>query len=158
MSRLYTVSFENVAVTAIQDFLEIQPADDKPCRLKAMIIDQFSDLGDAQEEGLRITIKRIVATATSGSGGTAPTPRLVTPTGAAAGFTAEVNNTTPATSSGTIELLAALSENIRLGRELWLPPELQFECVQAAFLVVRLEAAPADSLSMSGTFWIEEEG
>lgn len=158
MGRIYTVAFENVAVTAAQDFFEIQPADDKPCRFKALLLNQYSDMGDSQEEGLRITIKRIVATATSGSGGTSPTPRLVTATGAAAGFTAEANNTTVATSSGTIELLLADTMNIRVGTQYWFPPELQFEFVQGVFGVVRLEAAPSDSLSTSGTLWVEEEG
>ena len=33
MARVYAVTFENVNVTAAQDFFEITPSDDKPVRL-----------------------------------------------------------------------------------------------------------------------------
>lgn len=158
MSRMYTAVFEAVAVTAAQDFFEVNPASNKPCRFVGLFLSQSSDTGDSAEEILRITITRVPATFTSGSGGSSYTPRLVDATGAAAGAAVEINNTTVATTSGTLENLMAYQFNIRTGLELWLPPEQQFMFVNGAGGVVRLAAAPADSLTMSGTLWFEELG
>lgn len=154
MSIMYTVEFENVAVTAAQDFFEISPADDRPVRIAGLFLAQFSDLGDAAEELLRIRIIR--GHATSGSGGSAPTPRPLNPRASAAGFAAEVNNTTIA-SAGTAINLHSDAFNIRAGMGIWFPPECRHRADQAdGTIVVRLLAAPADSLSMSGTLYVEE--
>ena len=156
MGRMYAVTFENVAVTAAQDFFELTPADDKPLIVHMVSLSQSSDVGDAAEEMLRV--KLIRGHATSGSGGSAPTPVPLAASGAAAGFTAEVNNTTIA-STGTAVDLHAEAFNIRSGL-LYLPtPECRPGVSQAGTtLVVRLMAAPADSLSMSGTIIVEEMG
>jgi hypothetical protein len=154
MARVYSVSFENVAVTAAQDFFEISPADDHPIVITGLFIDQFSDMGDAQEEALRYKIIR--GHATSGSGGSAATPRPLDPGDAAAGFSAEINNTTIA-SAGTPVDLHAGAFNIRAGLALIFPPEMTPLCNQGqGTIVVRLMAAPADSLSMSGTLYVAE--
>jgi hypothetical protein len=154
MSRIYTVEFEAVAVTAQVDFFEITPADDKPCRILALFLSQSSDVGDAAEEILRYRIIR--GHTTSGSGGAAPTPVVLGPIEAAAGFTAETNNTTIA-SVGTVTNLHSDAFNIRAGLQLVLTPEMQWGVSQAnTTIVVRLMAAPADSLTMSGTIYVEE--
>jgi hypothetical protein len=97
--RCYSVIFENVAVTAAQDIFELSPADDKPIRILSWELTNVSDFGDAQEEVLRL--EWIRGFTTSGSGGTAPTPRPANRSDAAAGFAAEVNNTTQATTGTT---------------------------------------------------------
>lgn len=84
MGRMYAVTFENVAVTVAQDLFEISPADDKPVLIHAVYVSQSSDMGDVQEELLRVTIKR--GHTTSGSGGSSFTPvPLQSSSGAAAG-------------------------------------------------------------------------
>lgn len=157
MSRMYAVTFENIAVTAAQDFFELSPADDKPVRIHAVYLSQASDVGDAAEEMLRVTIKR--GHTTSGSGGSAFTPvPLESSAGAAAGAAAEINNTTIA-SAGTAVALHAETFNIRSGFVYIPTPEARPGASQAnTTIVVRLEAAPADSLSMSGTLIFEELG
>ena len=62
MSRIYAVPFENIAVTAAQDFFDIAPADDKICVIHGCWISQSTEVGDAQEEFLRIKIIRGLAT------------------------------------------------------------------------------------------------
>jgi hypothetical protein len=154
MSRVYTVSFENVAVTAAQDFFEISPADDHPVRLLGINVDQFTDTGDAAEEILRYKIIR--GHATSGSGGSAPTPRPMDPSDAASGFACEVNNTTIASAGTGVDLVCG-AFNIRAGLAVFWPPECYPEANQGnTTIVVRLMAAPADSLTMSGTLYVEE--
>lgn len=154
MGRYYTVEFEGTAVTAAVDLFELAAADDKPIVVHGMELAQSSDLGDAAEEILRYRVIR--GHTTSGSGGSAPTPRPIDPNAAAAGFTAETLNTTAA-SAGTGVNLHSGGWNIRIPGPMWLTPEMRWRTDQAAgLLVVRLMAAPTDSLTMSGTLYVEE--
>jgi hypothetical protein len=154
--RVYTVSFKAVAVTAAVDLFEFTPADDKPIEILGLFIGQSSDVGDAQDELLPYSVVR--GHTTSGSGGAAPTPRAMDRSGAAAGFAAETCNTTAA-SAGTTHDLHADTFNVRAGEKLWVPEDCQWEASQAdTTLVVRLGAAPADSLTMSGTAYVLEQG
>ena len=157
MGRMYAVTFENVTVTGAVDFFEITPADDKPCVIHACYLSQSSDTGDAAEEMLRVKIIR--GHATGGSGGATPTPAgLISGTTPAAGFSAETNNTTIA-STGSPADLHAEAFNIRAGWAYIPTPEARPGVSQAlTTLVVRLMAAPADALSMSGTLIVEEHG
>lgn len=154
MARVYTVSFENVTVSVAQDFFEVSPADDHPVVILACYLDQISDVGDAAEEMLRYKIIR--GHATSGSGGSAATARPLDPGDSAASFSAEVNNTTIA-STGTAVDLHAGAFNIRAGLALIFPPEMTPVANQGnTTIVVRLMAAPADAVTMSGTLYIAE--
>lgn len=154
--RVYTVEFEAVAVTAQVDFFELTPADDKPVDILGIFLAQSSDVGDAQDEMLRWRVIR--GHTTSGSGGSAPTPTPLRPTQSAAGFTAETCNTTIA-SAGTTTNLHSDTFNVRAGLQLWLPDTCEWAASQAnTTLVVRLMAAPADSLTMSGTLYVRELG
>jgi hypothetical protein len=154
MGRIYSVEFEAQAVTAQVDFFELTAADDLGLAIIGMEISQSSDVGDAAEEILRYRVIR--GAATSGSGGAAPTPVRLDPGDAAASFTAETLNTTIA-SAGTPVNLHSDTFNVRTGLQLWLPPEAYWKTNQtAALLVVRLMAAPADSLTMSGTLYVKE--
>ncbi len=155
--RVYTVVFTDVAVAAAQDLFEITPADDKPVALVGLFISNVggtSDAADAQEELLQLDVIR--GFTASGSGGSAPTPRPLSPNDAAAGFTAEVNNTTVA-NTGTTNTLHSDGFNIRVGCQLWWPPEARPMAGQGnTTIVVRLTDAPADSVQMSGTLYVME--
>lgn len=157
IGRVYTVTFENVAVAAAQDFFEITPADDKPVFIAGFSLDNVggtADAGDAQEEILRLSIVR--GHTTSGSGGSAPTPSpWRTSIDTASGFTAEVNNTTIASTSGTT--IWAGGWNTRITKEVLFPDELMPGVSQAnTTLVVRLLSTPADSFNASGTLFCVE--
>lgn len=155
MGKMYSAEFEGVAVTAAQDFFELAPADDKPIKIHAIYLSQSSDVGDAAEEILRI--KCISGHATTGSGGGTSTPAALESHGDAAGTVVEVNNTTIA-SAGTGIDLHSDAFNIRTGW-IWIPtPEMRHRISQATgvLYVVRLMAAPTDSLTMSGTIYFEE--
>lgn len=157
MGRMYAVSFEYVVVTAAVDFFELTPADDKPVAVHAIYLSQSSDVGDVAEEMLRVQILR--GHTTSGSGGSAATPApLNSSADAAAGCAAETCNTTIA-SAGTAVALHAEAFNIRAGWQFIPTPEMRPGASQAnTTIVVRLMAAPADALSMSGTLIFEELG
>lgn len=154
MGQVYTVEFEGVSVTAQVDFFELTPADDRPVKILGIFLSQSSDTGDAAEEILRIRIIR--GHTTGGSGGAAPSPALLDPRSGAVGFAAETNNTTIA-SLGTVANLFSYAFNIRTGLELWFPQGAEPKADQAnTTIVVRLMAAPADALTMSGTLFVEE--
>lgn len=157
--RVYTVVFDSVAVTAAQEFFTITPADDKPCAILGWEIDNVggtADAGDAQEELLRMILRR--GHATVGSGGSAPTPEPVCSTDGAAGFTARVNDTTLA-STGTTHDLWNGGLNVRVPGPFFYTPETVPIFSQAdTRLVLRLVTAPADSINLSGTMWVAELG
>jgi hypothetical protein len=154
--RTYAIHFANVAVTAVQDLLEINAASNKPIELVSLCLGQSSDAGDAQDEMLRIEIGR--GNTTSGSGGGTVTPSPMNPDDAAAGFTAETNNTTQAT-GGTRAILHADTFNVRAGYQFMWPldsrPQAKSDSGKNA-LCIALPGAPADSLTMSGCAVVRE--
>ena len=155
MGRMYSVQFTGVAVTAQQDFFEINASTNRSLKIHSCYISQSSDAGDAQDEQLSILIK--TGATTSGSGGSAPTPSPLIAGGAAANFTAEANNTTKAT-AGTIVTAHADCFNVRAGWPYRPTPEERIELTGAGRLTVELGTTPADSLTMNGTIIIEEIG
>jgi len=159
MGRMYTVEFEGTTVanaSGTVDLFEITPADDLPCTVHALFLSVSSELGDAAEEILRIRVIR--GHVTSGSGGTATTPRPLVFGDSAAGFSAETLNTTIA-STGTVNNLHSDGFNVRSGFPLVLTPEMRWGVTQAnTTLVVRLMAAVSDDVTMSGTLYVEELG
>jgi len=155
--RIYTVVFGAVSVSAAQDFFEISPADDKPVQLVGITIDQtgISDVGDAQEELLRWQVIR--GYTTSGSGGSAPTPRPLAPNDVAAGFAAEVNNTTVA-NTGTAVTLHEGAFNVRSGLIFWWPEGTEPGASQGNTTIVVRTVAPSDAITFSGTLYVRELG
>lgn len=158
--RIYTVVFDNVAVTAAQDLFELNPAADKPIRIIGLVCGQTNRVGDANEDMLRWSIVRMTGgTLTSGSGGTAPTPTAVNPGDGAAGFTAEANNTTQASTTGTTVTAHVDTFNTRVGLQYFPIPEMQISGIDSSatgILVVRLLEAPSASTTFSATVWVEE--
>ena len=158
MSRMYFATFENVAIAAAQDIFEIVAAAGKNVRFHGFMLANVggtADAGDAQEEMLRLQIRR--GQTVSGSGGSSVTPVPMSVTDAAFGGTCEANNTTQA-GTGTIVVLHADGWNIR-SPYIWLPPDkLQPELTGSERMTVEVVAAPADSITCSGTCWMEEFG
>ncbi len=157
--RIYRVPYTGTITNAggNADLLEASPADDKPIVLLGMRLSQTSEVGDTAEEGLRITIQRFAATLSSGNG-TSVTPVPNDSADAAAGFTAECNGATVATTSGAATIAEEIAWNIRNSPcEFWWPDEaLQLKIKQGETLIVRLETTPADDISANLTFFIGE--
>lgn len=155
--RIYTVAWDAAtAVTTAIDLFEIAPADDKPVLLHELKIWQTTELGDAAEEIIGIQILR--GYTTSGSGGGTSTAARKMAGDAAASFSHECRNTTVA-STGTPDVVEADGWNVRVPY-IWTPsPEDRIWCTEAqSRIVVRLMAAPADSITMYATLKVEELG
>jgi hypothetical protein len=153
MGRIYTVPIAPAAQTAAQDFWAIVSGTNTPTRLAGIHLFQTTELGDAAEEILRVRIRS--GQTTVGSGGTAPTPVVNDSRDSAASFTARINDTTQA-SAGTIVVHAELGWNVRVDRDWWLPPGFSFTFLGARRWTVEFPAAPADSITVGGTLWVEE--
>ncbi len=141
------------------DLIEISPASNKPVKVKRFIIGQTSEVGDAAEEGLRISVIRLPATLTSGSGGSTVTKTYPSSASGAASATIEANNTTVATTSSTAETLAELAWNVRnVPTEfVWYEDLFMPRVVNGEGLVIRLQTTAADDMSAVWTVELIEE-
>lgn len=161
MSRIYSVTFENVSISTAVDLFSIQPADDKPVKFRAMYLSNVggtADAGDTNEELLRILVRR--GHTSVGSGGTAvtATKQVGQSTDTDWSFTARTNDTTVAT-AGTTQDLHADGWNIRVPYQMVWPIDLCPGAGQGnTTIVARLVAAPADAVACSGSLYVEEMG
>jgi hypothetical protein len=100
---IYTVSFENVTWTAVQDLVSVKGAGLFVCRVRRVWFGMTNTtLQTAQ--GVRLNLKKSTATFTAGTGGSAATPRPLEGATAAT-FTARVNDTAQGTTSGAFTSL-----------------------------------------------------
>ena len=160
MGRIYSVSFSGTVTNAggDADLLEILPADDKPVKLRGFMLSQTSEVADAAEEGLRISVIRLPATVTSGNG-TGTTPIPMDSGDAAAGATCETNGATVATTSGSAVTLIELGWINRNTPYEWWAPDERFapKAKQGEAIVIRLQTTLADDMTTQLTAFIEEE-
>lgn len=162
VGRAYAVEFHSTTITTAggdQDLFYIKPAADKPCIIEAVYLSNVgvaADAGDAQEELHRIEVIRLPATVTVGSGGAAMTPNPLATNDTAAGFTARINDTTVATTSGTALWLHSEGWNVRQSY-IWLPPPEHRPIVaNAQAIVVRLGSTLTDDIVCNGTCIVRE--
>ena len=158
MSRIYQVPIAFTSQTAQIDFFELTAAAEKPCRIHEIYLAQSTELGDAQEEQLTLKLKRAFGSVTSGSGGSAPTPQPIDPDDAAAGLTAEVNNTTKlVVGTGTINDERPYSWNVRQEFHRIFTPETRPKIKGGEKKVLELTTTPADAITMGGYVIVEED-
>ncbi len=153
MGREYTVAFEKVSVTVVQDLFQIKGATGKTLRIKECSVSCVdATLPTAQMIALRMRF--LPATVTDGSGGTTPTPRPLDPGDAAASFTCLVNNTTKATTSGTATTLREDGSHLYAGYSYAFiyPPIIG----PSESFVFELITAPSATWTLSGTMTVEE--
>ena len=156
MGRFYSVPFSATAVSAAVDVFEVLASAGKPFILHEVVLAQSSDYGDSQAEGLSILIKKATGSYTSGSGGSTVTPAKHLTNDAAAGPTAETNNTTQASAgSGALTTIRADAFNVQGGYQYLPTPEQRITFLAAEAAVVSI-TAPSDSLTLSGTLVFEE--
>lgn len=159
MGRIFALPWSGTVTNAggDADLWEISPGDDAPVAIRMIRLGQTSEVKDAEEEGLRITVKRLTATVTSGNG-TAGTEEELSRSGQSATLTWEYNGSTVATTSGNTEVLDEIGWiNRQAPLEIWYP-ELKFapRAVQTEALVIRMETTPGDDFTFVGTVYVEE--
>jgi len=156
VGRVYSLIFAAASIANASgdyDLFEIAPAANVPVALHGIHLGQTSELGDASEEQLTVSVVRGHAT---GGNGSATTARPMLAGDSAAAAACETIATTPA-SAGTGVTLDVHTFNIRAGLEVWWPPEVRPVCSAAqTLIVVRLLTTVADDLTMNGTLYFEE--
>src|ERR1700674_4375449 len=118
--EIFTIRCQNVAVTARQDIFCAYETAGKKLRCVGI---EIAANGQTTVGNYPISIQRLAATVTAGSGGTAVTPQNVNPNGAASGFTARANDTTQATSVTAGPMVGAQFNPIN--GYVWQPPLLE---------------------------------
>lgn len=154
LERTYSIVFENVTVSAVQDLFSVKASATNGVALRRL---SLSASGVTAAAEIRIRLKRLPATVTAGSGGSAPTIQKVQ---SRLNFTAlssvRANDTTQATTSGTSVTLANWNWNV-LQDFLEVPPteEERWEADASEALVFDIIAAPASTV-LSGVMVFEE--
>ncbi len=155
--RIYSSIYDGVAVTALQDLFEIVSAASAMVELLSVHLSQETEVADAAEEMLTISVEGHSGAITSGSGGSTP---AVVPThlgDAAAVAIVEANNTTEI-SGGTKVTHAIHNWNIRVPLDIIWIPETRIWISPTDALTVTLLTVPADAITMGGAIYFREVG
>ena len=152
MGRMYSATFEEVAVSVVQDLFRVSAPSDAIVVVHRVTISQSSDAGDSESEQLSVLIHRGT---TDGSAGSTPVARPMELGTVAFGGTVGANNTTQSTEGVFIH---AEAFNVMAGLDIVWTPETRPVITPSARLVVELQTAPGDELTMSGTIYFEEIG
>jgi hypothetical protein len=149
--RIYTAQYAPAATTTATDLFEITCATDRPIAIIGWTIYQTTDLGDAAEEVLTLTVERGV---TAGSGGSSATPADVGGRGESSSDATVNRSVTTAHTGGTVVLRKGW--NIRIPEEFWLP-EILWPYFDAGTDPATLTmSAPTDSITVGGAiYWAE---
>ncbi len=151
--RVYTMQFNNVAVSAVQDLLALYPGANMAIKIHEVVLGQITAtvIGN-----LRVTLKRLPATVSSGSGGAAGTIQAINPDDSAATTTGRTNDTVQATTGGTAQIMRGDIYNV-LNGYVFLPPIEDRPIIKPSqAFIVSLDGAPSAAETMSGTIVFEE--
>ncbi len=149
--RVYRLQLAATAVTAAVDLAEIVPTTSQMVKLLGVRLCQSTELGDAQDEELIVSL--VTGFTSSGSGGNSVTPIVDDVGDAAFGGTCETFNTTQATTGTTVTRVLGGWKVIG-GDFLWMPIPFT-ENPGGIWIpyntraVIRIPA-PADSVTITG--------
>jgi hypothetical protein len=156
----HTAVFKSTAVTAAQDLFEVKSSTAASTIVHGFVLSQSTEVADAAEEMLVLTTNRAFGASTSGTGGAAVTAAVRVRGTPAFGGTIERNNTTQVVAgSGTLTTdLEVHVWNERVPYVFWYPPEARPVILPGETWTLELETTPADSVTMSGTLYLEQVG
>lgn len=151
--RVYSMAFAGVSVSAAQDLLAVYTGPAKAIRIHEVVLGQTTatTIGN-----LQISLKRLDATVTDGSGGAVATIIAINPGDAAASVTGRTNDTTQATTTGTSQTVRSDVMNVLNGYQYLPPPEDQPIIGLNSAFIVSLDSAPTAAEVFSGTVVFEE--
>jgi len=152
MGRIYSIQFNNVSVSAVQDLMSLQSTSGMAISIHEVIVAQVTGSTVAN---LRLTLKRFSGAYSIGSGGSSVTPGKFNFGDAAATATGRANDTTQ-TTSGTAVTLRGDVYNVINGYQFLPAPEDRPIIAPSQAFVVSLDSAPGSAETMSGTVVFEE--
>ena len=148
---IHAAAIDALAFTTATDVFEVTAPSTARIRFHQLDLCQTTDLGDAAEEVLRIGYYRGV---TAGATGTALTENTYVDSNDGAATAAVVANRGTASTGGT--LLQIIGWNIRIPLQYIWTPETMPVIEVSTVGTFKLLAAPADSVTVSGTLLWEE--
>ena len=151
--RTYTINFRNVNVSAVQDLCAAYCGASMAIEVVSLTIGQITQTA---VELLQISIKHLPATVTPGSSGNSYTPNPDVPTDAAATFTARINDTTPATTGGSVDYKHEDVFNLVNGYQWIWPEKARPNAKLSEALIFSLDSAPAALRVVSGQMRVRE--
>lgn len=156
MPREYICNFEQISVSAPQDLFQLKGASGKMLRVKRVAVGA-TDTTAPTSQMLAVRCRFLGATVSDGSGGSSGVaPKAVDPGDAAASFTYLANNTSKATSSGTVNILEENSCHVLAGYDYSFPfPPL---IGPSESFVFELLSTVSGTVHLSGTALVEELG
>lgn len=151
--RVYSITFSGVTVSVVQDLIALYCGASMAVELHGVLLGQVTG---TTVQNLGVAIKRLTATVTPGTGGSAATPQPAEDNNPAATATARTNDTTVATTSGSTEVLYSDVFNTVNGYQFYPPEEDRpsFRLNQAC--IISLINAPSSPMTMSGTLTFAE--
>ena len=154
MAEVFTITCENVAVTAAQDILCAYVSSTKKLQLLAV---EMAANGQTTVGNYPVRIKYLQASVTPGTGGAAATPKNINPDGASPTFTARSNDFTQAI--GTLTDWVATQFN-PLQPYYWEPPKGvavgdEPKAELSGAISLSLDAV-SGTLNISATMWLRE--
>jgi hypothetical protein len=152
MPLYWVTSATTAAPTAAFDAIELVEPGTGLVLVRRVLLWQTSDIGDAAEEVLRCEWVR--GHATSGSAGQTTVITPLNSFDAAATFTAELLNTTIA-STGTPLSLAPMGWNVRIPLDVLYPPGEYIVARNGERVVFRV-SAPADAITVNAACLVEQ--
>jgi hypothetical protein len=152
--RIYVASFDNVTVTAIQDVFALKAGTANGIVLHHIMLSAGAVTAAAE---VRLRLKRLPATVTIGSGGSAPTIQFADSGDTKASTLANLraNDTTQATTSGTAQILLPWQWNVLNFFEHLPVPEDREHFAAAEACVLDIPAAPASTVISGFIKWAE---
>ncbi len=153
MSRMYTAVIDGISVAAVCEIFYIKSPADAVTRIHEIFISQ--DTSETSEQ-LPLNVFR---TATDQSAkGTANTPAPLSAGDADYGGTVRTNILTAETFATETTMLMRQSMNALTGWQILPTPECRIDISPGAGLCIKLDAAPAAALPISGYVTFEEIG
>jgi hypothetical protein len=151
--RIYKTYFDNVTIAAVQDVFSLKAGAANGIELHQI---DLSAGGVTSPAEIRLRLKVLPATVTAGTGGSAP---VVSPADSgdtkAATATVRANDTTQATSSGTVKILQAWQWNVLLPWQ-YLPAPEDRDVVQAnEQITLDIPGAPVSTIVNGSITWRE---
>ncbi len=155
MPRNYVVTFEGVAVTAVQDLIQLTGVAGKIIRpIRAWVKATDTTLPTAQM--IQTRCRFLPATVTPGSGGTTPAIVKFDPGDAGASFTVLANNTAKATTNGTAAILEESGDHVFAGYDMTFAVRAPIGPSEA--WVFELLSTVTGTVHLSGGVIVEEIG
>lgn len=151
--RLYTITFTNVTIAAVQDAICVLAGASRQFGIHQGNVGQITG---TTVFNARCRMRYLPTTVTSGSGGSTPTPQKTNPNDAAATITAHANDTTQASTSGTaVDLYGDVINTVN--GWVWYPPVPGRPpiCGLSGAVVLSIDTA-FSSLVCNGSVTVEE--